>query len=175
VDRAFFPRYVLAATEFGYAAIIMAVKRDPAASCACASRPDWAPINDDNVMRWPAIDIGEWEELRQCPECSGVWLAVWPEEGEAPPILCRPRPMAARKLRDIDHPTTLRPYCLARLEDHLGEIKERKAPCRKVECRRHRLAGSTYCLEHLIAEQFGRHLARLSVDVTPAPVPATTK
>lgn len=55
----------------------------------------------------------------------------------------------------------MRPYCLARLEEHLGEIKEMKATCRKVNCGRKRLAGSTYCIEHLIAEQFGRHLARL--------------
>ncbi len=152
----------------------MALKKDVSASCACGSRPDWAPIADDTVMRWPAIDIGEWEELRQCPECGAVWLASWPEEGEGPPILCRPRPASSRKLRELDYPTTMRAYCLARLEDHLGEIKERKAPCRKLDCGRHRLAGSTYCLEHLIAEQFGRHLARLGSDVaspaTPAPV-----
>ncbi|MBN2577064.1 MAG: hypothetical protein JXP73_21050 [Deltaproteobacteria bacterium] len=73
-------------------------------------------------------------------------------------------------MRDLDHPSTLRQYCLARLEERLGEIRERKAACRKVNCTRHRLAGSTYCLEHLIAEQFGRHLARLGgSDETPPP------
>jgi hypothetical protein len=112
-------------------------------------------------MRWAAIDIAEWEELRQCPDCGAAWLAAWPEESESQPILCRPRPLTARKLRDLDHPATMRPYCLARLEEHLGEIKEMKATCRKVNCGRKRLAGSTYCIEHLIAEQFGRHLARL--------------
>lgn len=148
----------------------MATKKDPSATCSCGARPDWAVIEDDAVMRWSAIDIAEWEELRQCPECGATWLAVWPEEGESPPILCRPRPPGTRKLRDLDHPSTLRPYCLARLEEHLGEIKERKAACRKVDCARHRLAGSTYCLEHLIAEQFGRHLARLgSLEGTPPP------
>jgi hypothetical protein len=69
--------------------------------------------------------------------------------------------MGARKLRDIDHPATLRAYCVAKIEEQLGEIKERKASCRKVNCTRNRLAGTTYCLEHLIAEKFGRHLARL--------------
>jgi hypothetical protein len=149
----------------------MATKKDPSASCSCAARPDWAVIEDDTVMRWSAIDIAEWEELRQCPDCGATWLAIWPEEGESPPILCRPRPAGTRKLRELDHPSTLRQYCLARLEERLGEIKERKAACRKVDCARHRLAGSTYCLEHLIAEQFGRHLARLGgSDVTPPPV-----
>jgi len=112
-------------------------------------------------MRWLAVDIAEWEELRQCPECSATWLAVWPEESESQPILCRPQPLAAKKIRDIDHPATMRPYCMARLEEHLGQIKELKATCCKVRCNRKRLAGTTYCLEHLIAEQFGRHLARL--------------
>lgn len=113
-------------------------------------------------MRWLAIDIGEWEELRQCPECGAAWLAAWPEESESPPVLCRPKPQGTRKLRDLDHAATMRPYCLARLEEQLGELKERKADCRKVNCRRHRLAGSTYCLEHLIAERFGRELANLA-------------
>src|SRR5512147_897912 len=117
--------------DFGYARI-MAV-RNSSSACGCGNRPDWAPIADDAVMRWPAIDIGEWEELRQCPDCAATWLASWPEEGEGPPILCRPRPSGTRKLRDLDHATTMRPYCLARLEDHLGEIKERKGPCRKVD------------------------------------------
>ena len=140
----------------------MATKKDPSATCTCGKRPDWAVIEDDAVMRWQAIDIAEWEELRQCPDCGATWLAAWPEEGESPPILCRPKPDGTRKLRDLDHPATLRAYCLARLEEHFGEIKERKASCRKVNCNRNRLAGSTYCLEHLIAEQFGRHLARLT-------------
>jgi len=146
----------------------MASRNDPAAACGCAERPDWARIEDDDVMRWPAIDIGEWEELRQCPECDRAWLAVWPEEGEGPPILCRVRPAGTRRLRELDRPATLRPYCVARLAEHLGEIKESKASCRKVNCDRRRLLGSSYCVEHLIAEQFGRSLARLD-EVTPAP------
>jgi hypothetical protein len=129
--------------------------------CGCVKRPDWAVIEDEHVMRWPAIDIAEWEEMRQCPECGATWLAMWPEESEAPPILCRPRPSGVKKLREIDHPGTLRAYCLARLEEQLGEVKERKAACRKVNCDRNRIAGTTYCLEHLIAERFGRYLARL--------------
>jgi hypothetical protein len=148
------------------------LKTEVPAGCLCAVRPDWALIEDDAVMRWPAIDIGEWEELRQCPDCGATWLAYWPEEGESPPILCRPRPVGSRKLRDLDYPGTLRPYCLAKLEGQLGELKERKALCRRVDCGRNRLAGSTYCLEHLIAEQFGRHLARLATaDGTPRPQP----
>jgi len=140
----------------------MESKADSSAGCSCSKRPDWATIEDDSVMRWQAVDIAEWEELRQCPECGAAWLAVWPEEGESPPILCRPRPSGVRKLREIDHPATLRSFCMARIEEQLGEIKERKASCRKVNCDGNRLAGSTYCLEHLIAEKFGRHLARLS-------------
>jgi len=140
----------------------MASKSDPSAGCSCAKRPDWATIEDDSVMRWQAVDIAEWEELRQCPDCATTWLAVWPEESESPPILCRPRPAGARKLRDIDHPATMRSFCMARIEEELGEITERKATCRKVNCKGNRLAGTTYCLEHLIAEKFGRHLARLS-------------
>jgi hypothetical protein len=148
----------------------MASKLSSSSRCACEDWPDWARIEDDKVMHWQAVDIGEWEELRQCPECGGLWLAVWPEEGESPPILCRPLPPGIKKLRELDRASTLRPYCLARLEDHLGEIKERKASCRKVNCSRKRLSGSGYCLEHIIAEMFGRHLARLgSLDETPAP------
>lgn len=112
-------------------------------------------------MRWLAVDIGEWEELRLCPACGATWLAVWPEESESPPILCRPRPHGTRKLRDLNRAATLRPYCLSRIEEQLGEVKERNASCRKVNCGRHRLAGSTYCLEHLIAERFGKELAQL--------------
>ncbi len=112
-------------------------------------------------MCWAVLEAGEWEELRQCPDCGRSWLAAWPEETESPPILCRPHPESARRLRDIDHPTTLRKYCLARLEEHLGELSEHKLLCKKVECERKRLRGSGYCLEHLIAERFGRHLARL--------------
>lgn len=133
----------------------------PSPACACSKRPDFAPIEDDEVMRWLAIDIGEWEELRQCPNCGASWLAVWPEESESPPVLCRPRPAGARRLRDLDHAATMRPYCLARLEEQLGELKERTTNCRKVNCPRRRLAGTTYCLEHLIAERFGRQLAQL--------------
>ncbi len=56
---------------------------------------------------------------------------------------------------------TLRAYCLSRLEDFYGELRERKISCRKVACDRRRLAGTNYCLEHLIAERFGRHLSKL--------------
>ena len=154
----------------------MVSNSDPSAGCSCGKRPDWETIQDDSVMRWQAIDIAEWEELRQCPDCGATWLAVWPEEGESPPILCRPRPSGARKLRDIDHPATLRSFCMTRIEEQLGEIKERKASCRKVNCKRNRLAGSTYCIEHLIAEKFGRHLARLvAPDETPAPQKTKTR
>ena len=150
----------------------MVNRKDAEATCTCAERPDWAVIDDDAIMRWPAIDIGEWEELRQCPECERTWLAAWPEEGEGPPILCRVRPAGTRKLRELDHATTMRQYCLARLAEHLGEIKESKASCRKVNCDRRRLAGSSYCVEHLIAEQFGRYLAHLE-EATPTPTPTT--
>jgi hypothetical protein len=138
-------------------------------ACACTKRPDFAPIEDDDVMRWLAVDIGDWEELRQCPECGAAWLAVWPEESESPPVLCRPKPDGTRRLRDLDHAATMRPYCLARLEEQLGEIKERNAVCLKVNCHRRRIAGTTYCLEHLIAERFGRELANLGDSHETAP------
>ena len=64
-------------------------------------------------------------------------------------------------LRDIDRASTLRAYCLARLEEHFGELRERKLDCRKVGCGRKRLSVANYCVEHLIAERFGRHLAKL--------------
>ncbi len=113
------------------------------------------------VMRLPVMEIAEWEELRQCPECSTLWLMTWPEELSAGPILCRPQPPAVRRLREIDRAATLRGYCLARIEEHLGEIKEEKMSCKKMACERRRLHGTNYCLEHLIAERFGRQLAML--------------
>ena len=66
-------------------------------------------------MRWPVLEVAEWEELRQCPGCGAPWVAVWPEEIEAPPILCRPHPADARRLKDLDRASTMRAYCLARL------------------------------------------------------------
>ena len=112
-------------------------------------------------MEWPVVELAEWEELRQCPDCGRVWLAIWPEELEVGMILCRPEPASVKRLRDIDRASTLRAYCLARLEEHLGELKERKLECRKVGCARKRLSVANYCVEHLIAERFGRHLAKL--------------
>ena len=49
-------------------------------------------------------------------------------------ILCSPEPASARRLSDIDRAATLRAYCLARLEEHLGPLTERKLECRKVGC-----------------------------------------
>jgi hypothetical protein len=48
-------------------------------------------------------------------------------------------------------------------------LKEGKQPCRKVHCERRRLHGSSYCLEHLIAQHFGRELARLGSTDAKAP------
>ena len=31
-------------------------------------------------MRWPVVEMAEWEELRTCPDCGRAWLTVWPEE-----------------------------------------------------------------------------------------------
>jgi hypothetical protein len=139
----------------------MPVPRQDKSDCPCTERPDWFRLEDDSFMRWPVLEAAEWEELRQCPECGASWVAVWPEEIEAPPILCRPHPADVRRLKDLDRAATMRAYCLARLAEHLGELKEGKQPCRKVRCDRRRLNGSNYCLEHLIAEHFGRELARL--------------
>jgi hypothetical protein len=134
---------------------------DELSPCSCAGRPAWARVEDDRVMQWPVVELAEWEELRQCPECSRAWLAIWPEELEGGMILCRPEPATAKRLRDIDRASTLRAYCLARLEEHFGELRERKLDCRKVGCERKRLSVASYCVEHLIAERFGRHLAKL--------------
>jgi len=112
-------------------------------------------------MQWPVVDLAEWEELRQCPGCGALWLAVWPEDIEGGMVLCRPAPFGIRRLRELDRPTTLRGYCLARLEEHYGPLGERKAACRKVGCGRKRLGTTGYCVEHLIADRFGRHLANL--------------
>ena len=112
-------------------------------------------------MQWPVIDLAEWEELRQCPGCGAVWLAVWPEDVDGGMIFCRPEPAQARRLRDIDRAATLRGYCLSRLEEHFGELDEKNASCRKVGCQRRRIGATGYCVEHLIAERFGRHLAKL--------------
>ena len=112
-------------------------------------------------MQWPVVELAEWEELRQCPGCNRFWLAAWPEEVEGGMILCSLEPPSARRLKEIDRAATLRAYCLARLEEHLGPLRERKLECRKAGCGRKRLERANYCIEHLIADRFGRHLARL--------------
>ena len=118
-------------------------------------------MDDDSVMQWSVVELAEWEELRQCPGCGRLWLSAWPEELEGGMILCAPAPPTARRLRDIDRASTLRAYCLARLEEHFGTLRERKLVCRKAGCDRKRLEGAHHCVEHLIADRFGRHLARL--------------
>ena len=112
-------------------------------------------------MRWQAIDIGEWEEIRLCPICGNTWLAAWMAEGESPPILCRIFPEKTRRLKEIDRAKTFRTYCLSKLEEHFGSLQEQKSDCRKVRCNRKRIEGTGYCLEHLIAERFGRPFAYL--------------
>ena len=104
------------------------------ATCACSQRPTWARLEDEAVLHWPVVEVGEWEELRQCPDCGYHWLTTWPEELDGNPILCRPIPAQSRRLRDIDRLETLRPYCLARLEEHLGQLREEKRPCKKLGC-----------------------------------------
>lgn len=130
--------------------------------CACESRPDWAPITDDIVLGWVVVESGDWEELRQCPDCNKFWLQAWPEELEGWAILCRPTPPSASRLRDIDRIETVRGYCVARLSEHLGEIKDEKTKCLKTTCERRRVRGATLCLEHLIAHRFGRQFSRLN-------------
>jgi len=112
-------------------------------------------------MQWPVVELAEWEELRACPECKRVWFASWPEDVEGGMILCRPVPEVAKRLREIDRPATLRGFCLARLEEHLGSLDEGSGGCRKVNCEGRRVGATRYCVEHLIAERFGRHFARL--------------
>jgi hypothetical protein len=129
--------------------------------CPCRTRPAWARVDDDSVMQWPVVELAEWEELRQCPGCGRFWLAAWPEDVEGGMILCSPEPISARRLKDIDRAATLRAYCLARLEEHFGPLRERKLDCRKAGCARKRIEGASYCVEHVIADRFGRHLARL--------------
>ena len=38
----------------------------------------------------------------------------------------RPEPRDARRLKDVDRAATLRAYCLARIEEHLGQLREEK-------------------------------------------------
>lgn len=130
--------------------------------CRCSERANWARVDDDSVMQWPVAELAEWEELRACPDCGRIWLAVWPEDVDGGMFLCRPVPENARRLRDIDRPSTLRGFCLSRLEEHLGALDETGASCRKVGCEGKRIAATRYCVEHNIAELFGRHLARLA-------------
>lgn len=133
----------------------------PTADCGCENRPQWAHIVDDVPLGWPVLESGDWEELRQCPTCNRLWLGTWPEEMEGRAILCRPLPPNARRLRDIDRPETLRGYMLSRIEEHVGELKEEKTHCIKQGCTHKRIQGTTYCIEHLIAQRFGRQLSRL--------------
>jgi hypothetical protein len=132
------------------------------APCSCSQRATWARVDDDSVMQWPVVELAEWEELRACPDCGRVWLAVWPEDVEGGMVLCRPLPVGAQRLRDIDRASSMRGFCLARLEEHLGSLDERTGSCRKVGCEGKRIATTRYCVEHNIAERFGRHLARLA-------------
>ena len=134
---------------------------DSPAACSCETRAGWARVDDDSVMRWPVVELAEWEELRQCPVCGEVWLATWPEDVAGGMVFCRPVPQTARRLRDVDRAATLRGFCLARLEDHLGPLEERSARCRKAACGGKRIGSTGYCVEHLIADRFGRHLAKL--------------
>jgi hypothetical protein len=113
-------------------------------------------------MQWPVVDLTEWEELRQCPTCGQHWFSAWPEEVEGGMVVCLPEPRHARRLREVDRASTLRGYCLARLEEHYGTLREVKPSCRKVGCEGRRVGGTPYCIEHLIADRFGRHLARLA-------------
>ena len=133
----------------------------PSSACSCKTRATWARVDDDSVMKWPVVELAEWEELRQCPTCGLVWLATWPEDVEGGMVFCRPVPASARRLRDVDRAATLRGFCLSRLEDHLGTLEEKTARCRKVGCGRKRIGATGYCVEHLIADRFGRHLAKL--------------
>jgi hypothetical protein len=133
----------------------------PAPACGCTTRPNWSRIEDETVLHWPVAEAGDWEELRECPDCGSLWLCAWPEELESNPILCRPIPAGLRRLRELDRIETLRPYCLTRLEEHLGPLKEEKRPCKKLDCERRRIRDTGYCLEHHVAQRFGRQLSRL--------------
>lgn len=135
-----------------------------APTCSCKTRAGWARVDDDDVMQWSVVELAEWEELRRCPACESIWLAIWPEEVEGGMVFCRPQPADVRRLRDLDRAATMRGYCLARLEEHYGPLNEKKVNCRKVGCERNRVAQTGYCLEHLIAERFGRHLSKLDAD-----------
>ena len=59
-----------------------------------------------------------------------------------------PHPAESRRLKDVNRMETLRPYCLARLEEHLGQLREEKRPCKKMGCEGKRLMGTSYCLKH---------------------------
>ena len=112
-------------------------------------------------MQWPVVELAEWEELRQCPDCGRHWLAAWPDEVEGGMILCSPEPRdgaAAARHRSRRHAARLLPGAPGGAP---RPAQERKLECRKVGCERKRLDGTSYCIEHLIADRFGRHLAKL--------------
>ena len=95
-----------------------------------------------------------------CPGCGRLAgrLARGPRRRHGP---LQPSPQAARRLRDIDRAATLRGYCLARLEEHFGPLTSaNRLPQSRLPPQR---LGPSYCVEHLIAERFGRHLAKLDL------------
>ena len=48
-----------------------------------SARPAWSRVEDDSVMQWPVVELAEWEELRQCPDCGRLWLASGPRRSRA--------------------------------------------------------------------------------------------
>ncbi|GEM_PF-941698 len=134
-------------------------------SCPCQARPDWARIANDEPLTWAVLESGDWEELRQCPNCNANWLVSWPEALEGGAILCRPRPLGADRLRLVDRGETLRGYLVSRMEEHLGDLKEDKNRCAIAGCPRRCIRRTQYCLDHLIAQRYGRQLSRVAHDL----------
>ena len=131
--------------------------------CDC-DKVRWGYLNCEALSQWPVLETAEWEELRNCPQCGQVVLTCWPHEENGRPIYCRPYPETAKRLRDVDWATTLRPYLLHRLEGHFGELKQSNKVCRKAGCTKHAIKGSVLCLEHLIAKRFGRNYANIDAN-----------
>ena len=137
------------------------IARPPSLRACATPPPPRLPgrrLEDDTVLHWSVLEAGEWEELRECPDCGALWLSAWPEELEANPILCRPlpdrRPPPARRRPQRDPaPLLPGPPRGAPRRAQRGE-----APCKKVDCERRRLRDTAYCLEHHIAQRFGRQL-----------------
>ena len=150
------------------------LRLDAAAPTGKIERPPWNPQSAMSLSRPAGLVAGRRRQrdavaggrargVGRAAPVSGLrrlWLAAWPEEVEGGMILCSPEPLRRGGSRRSTRAATLRAYCLARLEEHLGRCASGSSTAARPAASA--TAGrANYCLEHLIADRFGRHLARL--------------